>query len=279
MDIIQPFLLEKGLFRGSVIRADKAVADIWACHDYPDMLRPVLAQGVLAALALGGTLKYDGVFSLQVRGDGPVSTLFVDLTHDGKVRAYMTYDPRRLPPQAAALGDLFGAGQMLFSVAQVGREPYQGVVALNPRALADTIADYFRQSEQTDTQLVALSRGKTAGLIFLQRMPVPPGQDAAAADDAWETACVLMRSVAPDELCSDTLPAADVLFRLFHAQQVAVLPARTPAFACRCSQSRMQGFLQKLPAAERDDLYQADTIQTACQFCGRVFQFNRKDFT
>ncbi len=276
MDIIQPFLLEGGACRGAIVRADTTIADIWACHNYPDRLRPVLAQGVLAALALGSTLKYDGVFSLHVRGDGPVSTLFVDLTHDKKVRAYLTYDPKRLPPQADTCADVFGAGQMLFSVAQAGREPYQGVVALNPHSFADTIADYFRQSEQIDTQLVSLSRGETAGLIFLQRMPAPQGTDTA---DAWETANVLMRSITPDELCSDTLPATDVLFRLFHTQQVAVLPTQTPAFACRCSQTWMKAFLQKLPTPERDDLYQDGVLQTACQFCGRIFQFNRKDFT
>lgn len=279
MDIIQPFLLEKGLFRGSLIRADKAIADIWACHDYPDVLRPILAQGVLVALALGAGIKYDGVFSLQLRGDGAVSTLFVDLTHDHKVRAYMTYDPHRLPPQARTLSDLFGAGQMLFSVSQIGKEPYQGVVDLNPRALADTVADYFRQSEQIATEIAVLSQGDTAGLILLQRMPVPEDENAAQADDLWETAGVLMHSVKPDELCSDTLPPADVLFRLFHAHQAAALPAQTPAFDCRCYQSRMKSFLQKLPAAERESLYRDDDIPIACQFCGRVFHFSRKDFT
>ena len=60
MDIIESFMLEDGLFRGSFIAADSVVADIWGKHDYAPALRSVFHRAVLVALALSAGIKYQG---------------------------------------------------------------------------------------------------------------------------------------------------------------------------------------------------------------------------
>ena len=67
MDIIKSFMLEEGLFRGSYINADKTTEDIWEKHTYPDVLYPIFNEAVLMALALSAGIKYQGVFSLQIK--------------------------------------------------------------------------------------------------------------------------------------------------------------------------------------------------------------------
>ena len=210
MDIIETFMLEDGLFRGSFISADSVVADIWAKHDYDAALRPVFHRAVLVALALSAGIKYQGVFSLQIKGEGPVSSLFIDITADKKVRGYISYDRNALLKKEATLSELFGKGQMIFSVAGIGQEPYQGVVALNHDSFVDVVKDYFRMSEQIDTDIVLREEGEKACCLMLQKMPNKSDVSVEETADLWETVCVLLNSVQNKELFSDKLSVDEI---------------------------------------------------------------------
>ncbi|MDY6408033.1 MAG: Hsp33 family molecular chaperone HslO [Pseudomonadota bacterium] len=277
MDIIKSFMLENGLFKGSFIAADKTVADIWNKHQYPDVLRPIFADAVLVALALSAGIKYQGVFSLQIKGDGPISLLYIDITTDKKVRGYMTVRDDADLSDKKTLSDLFGRGQLIFSVAGLGQEPYQGVVALTQKTLTETVKDYFRLSEQIETDLVLSHHREEGRCILIQRMPNMAGVSSDQATDLWETVSVLLNSVRPQELFSDLSPD-EILFRLFHANQLTVFEPTTPIFECRCYRGKMENFLKKMPQQERITLYNGDaTIDVSCQFCGEKYTFTAQD--
>ena len=89
---------------------------------------------------LATSLKYDGIFTLQISGDGPIRLLVTDLTTDGALRGYAQFDSWKL---AVALGGataeapdgyvpkLFGHGRLTFTVDQGQHtQRYQGVVPL-----------------------------------------------------------------------------------------------------------------------------------------------------
>ena len=44
------------------------------------------------APCLATSLKYDGIFTLQISGDGPIRLLVTDLTTDGALRGYAQFD-------------------------------------------------------------------------------------------------------------------------------------------------------------------------------------------
>lgn len=277
MDIIKTFLLEDGLFRGVFIAADDVVETIWKKHGYPDKLRPIFSEAVVMALALSAGIKYDGVFSLQIKGDGAVSSLFVDVTTDKKVRGYIVFDEEAVTKAGDRLSDLFGRGQLIFSVAGVGQEPYQGVIAVNKETLVDVVADYFALSEQIRTDIVLRRRGASVRCVMIQQMPGKADVSAETAADLWETIQVLSGSVRDEELFSETLTADAILFRLFHANKLVVYPAKTPVFECRCYRGRMEAFLKRMSPVEREMLYRDGRIEASCQFCGEVFTFTREE--
>lgn len=278
MNIIKPFMLENGLFRGSFIAADDAVAHMMENHNYPPVVQSYLTQVALLTIALSAGIKYDGVFSLQIKGNGPISTLFCDITTDYKIRGYAVYDTERLTGDLSDMTDAIGHGQMLFSVAQIGQEPYQGVVALTGNSLTDTVKEYFKLSEQIATDIVLRQNKKEARLIILQQMPDKQGISAEEKADLWETVSVLLNSVKDIELFSDKLTPDEILFRLFHANGITVFPDNTPSYECRCYRDKMFNFLKKLPAAEREELYQDGKITAGCQFCNEQYIFTRADF-
>ncbi len=280
MDIILPFMLDNGFSRGVYINADKTISDILACHSYPQIVESVVAQTIVLTLALSANLKFNGTFSLNIRGGGPIQTIFVSATNDKKVRAYAVYDNDKLPQQDTSLTnqDLFGNGELLFSVSQIGQEPYQGIIQLTQNSLIETVLDYFRQSEQIKTNLVLRQDGKKVRCILLQQMPLKQDIEPEQANDLWETENVLLESVRNTELFDDKLTPQEILYRLFHANTATVFDGQTPEFSCPCHRSQMEKFLKKMSDEEREPLYQDGKIITECQFCQNQFTFTKEDF-
>lgn len=279
MDSISSFVLEGARFKGVYIGADQVVKEILACHSYPDIVQKILGQGVILSLALAQSIKYKGVFSFQVRSAGPVQSLFINVTHDKQVRAYAVYDVDKLPVEEDLTNQaLFGNGELLFSVTQLGQEPYQGIVSLTGNTLTDTVLDYFRLSEQIKTDLILRQKDGMTRCLMLQQMPLKEGDDALEVASLYETADVLMNSVQDAELFSDKLAPEKLLYRLFHANDLVVYEPQVPVFSCACRKEQMKRFLERLPASEREELYQDGEIVAECQFCQSQYVFKHEDF-
>ncbi len=279
MDSIMPFVLENLRFKGVYIGADTAIQEILDCHSYPIVVQKVLAEATVLAIALAQSIKYQGVFSLEVRSSGPVTSLYVNVTHDKQVRAYATFDEKALPSEDDMKNEtLFGNGELLFSVTQIGQQPYQGIVLLKGDTLVDTVLDYFKLSEQIKTELIVRQKGVQTRCLMLQQMPLKAGDDKEEVANLYETATVLMNSVKDTELFYENLSPEKLLYRLFHANDLTVYEPTTPVFSCPCHKDKMKRFLSKLDAKEREDLYQDGQIVTECQFCQRQYVFKHEDF-
>jgi len=201
----------------------------------------------------------------------------VDVTTDQKVRGYLSFEEDTDFENKTTLTDLFGKGQLIFSVAGLGQEPYQGVVALAHKTLAEAVKDYFRLSEQIDTELILRQDKDQGRIILIQRMPGKTDVAPEVATDLWETVTVLLNSVRDQELFSDLTPD-EILFRLFHANKLQVFEPKTPHFECRCYRGKMENFLKKMSPDDRANLYNnSGEIDVSCQFCGEKYTFTKKD--
>ena len=104
-DHIIPFLLERPELRGRLFRAESSVDQVLSRHDYPLPVAHLLGELLVLGGMLSSLLKFDGVFTLQIRGDGPVRLMVVDVTSDGALRGYAEFDVdavERLPDLAEA---------------------------------------------------------------------------------------------------------------------------------------------------------------------------------
>ena len=168
-DLALPFALQELGARGRIVRLGPAVDAILRRHDYPPPVAALLGEALALCVALASSLKYEGIFTLQMRGDGPVRLLVVDLTSAGALRGYAQFDAARvaaMPVESAnAVPRLLGRGHMVFTVDQgADTERYQGIVALEGAGLSDCAHHYFRQSEQLATG-IKLTTGRTVRAI------------------------------------------------------------------------------------------------------------------
>jgi molecular chaperone Hsp33 len=312
-DLVQPFQLEAQSIRGRLVRLGPLVDDVLSRHAYPEEIASLLGQSLALTATLAAAFKYDGVFTLQTKGDGPVGLLVTDVTSKGEVRGYARFDQERLSAGTREGGGLkgtvprlLGTGYLAFTVDQgANTERYQGIVELEGAELVDCVHHYFRQSEQLDAAFklavgrVAAAGGerrwRAAGLM-LQRLPLAGGQglfSRASAEfpqastspaeeehrevleEGWRRALIMMGSATTAELLDPALGAHDLLYRLFHEDGVRVFRQRPLRAGCRCSAERVEAVLRALSDAELADMTVAGRVSVVCQFCMREYGYDQ----
>jgi molecular chaperone Hsp33 len=299
-----PFQLDALGVRGRLVRLGPTLDAVIERHGYPLAVARPLAEAMVLCAALATSLKYDGIFTLQISGDGPIRLLVTDLTTDGALRGYAQFDSWKLAVALGAAGGvgngeapegyvpkLFGRGRLAFTVDQ-GRhtERYQGVVPLEGPTLADCAHTYFRQSEQLPTGIkIAARRGERDGVahwraaaLMVQQMPeFDAGRldvDAEQREDDWRKAVILMASATEAEMLDAGLPAANLLYRLFHQEQPRAFARRPFVARCRCSRGRIDRVLRSIRREELDDLRdQSGRVAVKCEFCSTEYLYDDAD--
>jgi molecular chaperone Hsp33 len=302
-DVVLPFQITPFATRGRVVRLGGVVDSIVKRHNYPPLVARTLAEMIAMAAALAATLKYDGVFTLQTKGDGPIRMMLADVTSAGAVRGYAQYDATKIDElgESASVPKLFGAGYLAFTVDQGEHtERYQGIVELTGSTLAECAHHYFRQSEQFKAGLkVAAGAYKDesgglvwrAGAIMVQSLPSEGAQGSAEgrdlpraltealdeAEDGWRRALILMGSATSAELVDPALPPWKLVDRLFLAEGVEIYRPHDLRHACRCSRERVTTVLRSFPRSEIEELKVDGALVVTCEFCNTSHVFNEAD--
>jgi molecular chaperone Hsp33 len=256
-------------------------------HDYPAQVRDALGETVVAAALLSSTLKYEGLLSLQLRGEGPMHLMLVECTDGLAMRAVARF---RDPPDTRDLRVLSGNGTLTVTVESgIAANRYQGVVPLAGATMGDCLRAYFEHSEQLPTRLWLRADGGSASGLLLQRLPVtarPVGVTESGAggvaeeeiEDAWRRVQLVAGTVTPDELAR--LEDRELLRRLFAEDDVRMFQSAPVFFRCRCSRERVANMLRALGREEVDAvLAEFGQVEVRCEFCSRAYRFDVVDAT
>ncbi|RAU21935.1 molecular chaperone [Paramagnetospirillum kuznetsovii] len=283
-DQVLSFSVGAGAVRGRMVRLGTALDTILdEQHAYPQVVGALLAETTALAVVLAASLKFDGIFTLQAQGKGPVSLLVADVTSAGHIRAHARFDADKLAgirlADHGSVPRLLGEGYLAFTVDQgPDTERYQGIVELSGETLEDCARTYFKQSEQLDTAVEVAVRppadgaGWMASALMIQRMPADaanaPILTSEDAEEGWRRAQIMLSSIKASELLDPELPPEQVLYRLYHAEQLQVFAPKPLEARCRCSRERVKTTLTSLPESDLDSL--ADDqgrIIVTCEFC------------
>jgi molecular chaperone Hsp33 len=286
-----PFFLPRRPVRGRLVRLGPLADALLTRHDNHPVVTSLVGQALALAAGLSTALKFRGSFSLQAKGDGPVSMLLADCTDSGELRGHAITNREKLEillasdpsPSAEAL---LGTGFLAFTVDQGGEQNrHQGIVAIDGGSLAEMALHYFATSEQLRCQMhlacTETASGWRAAALILEKVAGAGGIDPALNDDAqdesWRTATTLAATLTDQELLDDGLPGERLLYRLFHTEGVAADRARALSFGCRCSRARLASILEGFPAEDLDHMAIDDDIVMTCEFCNFAFRFPRQD--
>ena len=284
-NFVQPFQLENGVARGRLARLGSAAEGVLRARKYPGGVAFLLSEMMALSALVIGLFKFDGVLSLQAKGDGPVSLILVDLTSEGGLRGFAQFDPQisAVPLDTLrvdAVPHLLGKGYLSFTIDQGSKtDRYQGIVELVGKTVSDCAHHYFRESDQLEVAVniraekTAFNHWRSGGLL-LQKMP-PDGRPLEAGESGntefqenWRRAVVFANSVQGEELLDDGLHPHDLLMRLFERDGVRVFDPLFIANRCRCSNKRVKTMLKSFPKEEIEALRVGGLVTIKCEFCG-----------
>ena len=272
-DQLHRYLFENYAVRGELVTVSDTLEQILANHSYPQPVKTVLSELLVATSLLTATLKFAGDITVQLQGDGPLSLAVINGNNQQQLRGVARVQGEI--PEGADLKTLVGNGYLVITISPQEGERYQGVVGLEGDTLAACLEDYFQRSEQLPTRLFIRTGehdGKAvAGGMLLQVMPA---QDAQLND--FEHLATLTETIKAEELF--TLPATAVLWRLYHEAEVSVYDPQDVEFKCTCSRQRCADALKTLPDEEVDSILADEgEIDMHCDYCGNHYLFNAMD--
>ncbi len=287
-DCLRRFLFEHYPIRGHLVHLDASWRALLERREYPAAIRDTLGEAVAASVLLAATLKFDGVLSLQLQGQGPMHLMLAQCASDLGVRAVARHN--EAAPDARDLLALSGEGTLTVTLETEDlSQRYQGIVPLVGGRLADCLQAYFENSEQLPTRLWLHATETGASGLLLQRLSDDTVQsrttaggagfvpmDAADIEDAWSRVQLLGDTLKPEELHS--LSDQDILRRLFAEDDVRLFEPSPVFFRCRCSRERVSGMLRALGAEEvRSVLAEQGKVEVRCDFCNRAYEFDPVD--
>ncbi|MGH7067975.1 MAG: Hsp33 family molecular chaperone HslO, partial [Acetobacteraceae bacterium] len=89
---ILPFILSRHPVRGRLVRLGPLAEALIGRHRHHSVVAILAGQALALVAGLASSLRFSGSFSLQVKGDGPVSVLQADCTETGALRFYVRVD-------------------------------------------------------------------------------------------------------------------------------------------------------------------------------------------
>ncbi|WP_226101406.1 Hsp33 family molecular chaperone HslO [Dickeya oryzae] len=272
-DQLHRYLFENHAVRGELVTVSDTFQHMLANHDYPVPVKNLLGEMLVATSLLTATLKFSGDITVQLQGDGPLKLAVINGNHQQQMRGVA-----RLQGDIAAdssLRDMVGNGYLVITITPTEGERYQGVVGLDGDDVAACLENYFQQSEQLPTRLFIRTgehdgRQCAAGML-LQVLPAQHGNR-----EDFDHLTQLTATVKAEELFG--LPANDVLYRLYHQENVTLYEPQPVVFKCHCSRERCADALMTLPADEVSDILAQDgQIDMHCDYCGNHYLFNAQD--
>lgn len=268
-DTLQRFLFENLQIRGELVHLDATWRAVLERHDYPEPVREMLAQSMVASALLAATLKFDGSITLQVRGDGPINLLVVQATADRTLRGMAQWQGE-VPD-----GDLqarFGSGRMVITIDSGRGDRYQGIVELEGRSMSDALDNYLERSEQLATRMWLAYDGNRASGLLVQKLP----EQSVSDTDAWDRVVTLGQTVTGDELLD--LAPKEVVHRLFHEEDIRLFEPELVSFRCSCSRDRVRSVLKGLGREEVEDILAKEgSVSVNCDFCNQHYGFDAVD--
>jgi len=268
-DTLTRFIFEHIPVRGMIVQLNESWKQLQSRKTYPDIVRDVLGEFAAANSLLASTLKFDGLLTMQIRGNGPINLLIMECSSQKQIRGLAKHS-ETLP--SGNLHTLFGDSQLAITIDSKSRERYQGIVELEGDKISVALENYLIRSEQLETRLfLAVDENNACGLL-VQKMP---GDTDLVADD-WFRITQLAETIKDQELFS--LSAQEIIHRLFNEDDVRLLSEEQYQFQCSCTRERVGNMLISLGIDEIHNIIaEQEKVAIDCEFCNQHYEFDAVD--
>lgn len=268
---IQRFLFKELNIRGQVIQLNEAWQSMIQDRHYPVAIRQLLGKLTAFSVIMANGMKHTGKITLQVQGNGPITLLVVEVTHDLKIKGVAKTN--ETIPEQATLDELLGDGQILVTLENTQTQHhFQSYVDRTGDNIEETFENFLSQSEQLPSKIWLAATDIALGGVLIQKMPESDDLDA----DGWDRIHSLTTTVTDDELTQ--LETETLLHRLFHEETVELFEPQTITYECPEDKERVTNMLKSLGEEEvRKILEEQGEIVIHNEMCNFHMRFNQAD--
>lgn len=272
-NVLNRYLFEDLSVRGELVQLDEAYQRIISSKEYPAALQKLLGELLVSTTLLTATLKFEGSITIQLQGDGPVSLAVINGDNEQKIRGVARWQGEIA--DNATLHDMMGKGYMVITIEPKKGERYQGIVGLEGDNLEQVLEGYFERSEQLKTRLW-IRTGEHEGKAHAAGMLIQVVPDGTGSEADFEHLEQLTNTVKNEELFS--LPANDLLYRLYNQEQVRLFEPQEVEFHCGCSRERSGAAIVTVDKNEIYDILATDgSVSLHCDYCGTTYSFDEPE--
>lgn len=240
-----------------------------------------LGRALTAGTLMGALLKTGQRVALRYEGNGPLKKILVEAESNGEVRGRVANPEVSLvtPEGKLDVANALGKAGFLTVTKDLGlKEPYSGMVQLLSSEIAEDLAYYLTDSEQTPSA-VGLGvfvepngRVSAAGGFLIQCLPPA---DAEVIDRLMERLELLPPLTT---LLREGASPESLLENLFRGIPYRTLEKRALAFRCSCSREKIERAIISLGSTEISDMLDGkDNTVVTCEFCRESYELSRED--
>eukprot|EP00277_Geminigera_cryophila_P018925 CAMPEP_0179444586 /NCGR_PEP_ID=MMETSP0799-20121207/28016_1 /TAXON_ID=46947 /ORGANISM="Geminigera cryophila, Strain CCMP2564" /LENGTH=343 /DNA_ID=CAMNT_0021231745 /DNA_START=142 /DNA_END=1173 /DNA_ORIENTATION=- len=248
-----------------------------------------LGRTLICALMMGQGKKDGSMYGeseketlqIDVRANGPIKQVFALADGEGEVRGYTANPFVEIPVNSIGKLDVAGAvGEGFITVVRNNRfwkQPYKGITQIVSGEIAEDMAHYLTESEQTPSAL-------GCGVL------VTPENDEVIAAGGWlvqmlpgateETISQIEKNImtlakSPTTLIREGKTARDICDILSEGLRPEKLIPEyivKPRFTCKCSIEKVYRTVAIIPRLEMEEiLAEKGQLEVKCEFCKRTY--------
>lgn len=242
----------------------------------------VATGAILLAAGLEKVTRREPMITLEVEGDGPAGRIIATASPRGWLRAFVANpeaDAPRLEAGKLHVAGVVGTSGNLSVTRDPGKgEPYRGVVPLFTGEIAEDLALYLNESEQTPSAVllgVLVGPDDTvqySGGLLVQVLPGVGEEQAAELTERLHALGHLTERLAEDEGPAEWIKALfDGQFERHRRMSVE--------FRCGCSLDRVERAIKLLGAGEIRAILADNPEQTilTCEFCKTEYTVSSRE--
>jgi molecular chaperone Hsp33 len=244
-------------------------------HETSPVATAALGRSLLGAVLLASRGKDAETVELRFRARGPLGQVVAIADDTGRVRGYAANPQLDLPLRSGHLdvAKAIGLGELAVVRFRPGwREPYTGIVPIVSGEIAEDIALYLTESEQTPSTVAlgifheADGAPAAAGGFLVQALP---GADDEVLQRIESNA---QRLPALSRWIRQGASAAELVDALLDGVGRRDLEATAPQFFCGCNEERVVRALSLLGRSDLEDaMRKRELLEVRCAFCAERY--------
>ena len=267
-DSLQNFIIENADVRGEIVRLTESYKEILA-DNYPDAIKKLLGETLLATVLLAGSLKFQGTLTLQFNGEGPIRILVASCNHELQVRGLAKYDEQA---QQHEFATAFNQGRLVITITPDNAvKPYQSIIAINGQSIAECLEYYFAQSEQLLTKFRLITDETRAAGMLIQQLPVK-NLDI----EKFTQLAVQIQGAALNEQALLNLSNIELLQQVYTDQDIRLFDSKAVEFKCSCNVEKMRNAIKVMGEKEAFSLLSTlRVLEVRCEYCNKTHEFDK----